>query len=50
MEDESIDETNYRRYARKAIERYHKKNMMADAFFWSHIIGLYERELKKAKK
>jgi len=48
-DDEPIDETNYRKHAKIAIKMYYSKNMLADVIFWSHIIGLYEKDLKKLK-
>lgn len=45
--DEDIDETNYRKYAKKAIKTYFDKHVLADALFWGHIVRLYEKDLTK---
>jgi len=47
--DEDIDGTNFRKYAKKAIKKYHERNMVNDALFWGLIVGYYERELQREK-
>ena len=43
--DDNIDETNYRKYAKEAIAKYGERNMLIDQMFWSHIVGLYEKDI-----
>jgi hypothetical protein len=42
---ETLNKTNYRQTARKAVERYVTRGLILDAIFWSRIIGCYEAEL-----
>lgn len=44
---EELDKSNYREFAKKAIQKYLDKNMLVDAMVWSKIIGFYEAENKR---
>lgn len=43
-----LDETNFRSFAKKAIESYQKKGMLVDVLLWGGIIREYELALDKA--
>lgn len=44
-EDGSLDETNYREFAKRAIDKYASKGMVIDAMLWRTIIKYYEDAL-----
>lgn len=45
----TLDETNFREFAKAAIASYEKKAMVVDAMVWGQIIGHYERALGQKK-
>jgi len=47
--DSSLNETNFREFARKAIEKYEQRGMLIDAMLWSAIIGHYNTALDSRK-
>lgn len=48
--NDTLNETNFREFARKAIEKYEQKGMLIDAMLWGAIIGYYERALEAGGK
>lgn len=47
---ESLNKTNFRKFAKDTIASYDKKGMIVDAMLWGAIIRHYENELKRKPK
>lgn len=47
MSGDSLNETNFRETAQRAIVAYDKKHMIFDSLLWSSIISYYDRALDK---
>ena len=43
--DTTLDETNFKEFAEKAIAKYAENDMPIDKMLWSCIIGLYNKEI-----
>lgn len=44
---ESLNKTNYKELARKALDQYMQNGQLTDGMFWAQIIALYEEDLKE---
>jgi hypothetical protein len=46
---DTLDQSNFRKFAQKAIAAYDKKGMIVDEMLWAGIIGHYDAEIERLR-
>jgi hypothetical protein len=46
---DTLDQSNFREFAQKAIAAYDKKGMIVDEMLWAGIIGQYDAEAERLR-